>query len=156
MLQKLAGETMQVHCNWQRRPELIVILSLSSEVTVLYVATLFCSRSTENWRAAMFGVNMNTDQNNIDESSDCGQMLTWVIFSYKVIMLLCKSNPHRYSRYLKEHNNPQYWLLIQKISLTVTEQFYLFYVFTLLLFLLFSFLFFFFFGRGCYCNLMHM
>lgn len=39
MLQKLAGEKVQVHCNWQRRPKLIAILSSSSEVTIqLYVA----------------------------------------------------------------------------------------------------------------------
>lgn len=41
MLQKLAGEKVQVHCNWQRRPKLIAILSFSSEVTIeLYVANI--------------------------------------------------------------------------------------------------------------------
>lgn len=39
MLQKLAGEKVQVHCNRRRRPKLIAVLCFSAEVTVgLYVA----------------------------------------------------------------------------------------------------------------------
>lgn len=130
MLQKLAGEKVQVHCNWQRRPELIAILSFSSKVTVLYVATTVLQ--LKHWKLKSSFVWSEYEQrpkqyrwekwlwSNVNMSH---------IFIWKVIMLLCKGKPHRYSRYLKEHNNSQYWLLTQKISLTVTEQFYLFYAF---------------------------
>lgn len=76
MLQKLRGEKVRVHCNWQRRPELIAVLSFSSEVTVeLYVANT--ALQFKQWKLKSSYVWSEYDQNTSKWESD--QMLQWVI-----------------------------------------------------------------------------